>query len=62
MNTNYIYETSDINHVAYLTRLCGYNIADIKTKTNERNGRPIVVFVFYESQAAIMASLCEYQN
>lgn len=62
MNTNYIYETTDINHVAYLSRICGYQIADIKTKINERNGKPILSFVFYESQFAINGALCDYQN
>lgn len=59
---DFIWATSDINHVAYLTSLCGYEVKDIRSKINEKNGKQITVFVFYESQQVINAALCDYIN
>jgi hypothetical protein len=61
-NSDYIWSTTDISQVAYLTRIGGYNIKDIHYKTNEKNGRTIIEFVFYDSHNLIQTSLCDYCN
>lgn len=62
ISKDYITETTDINHVAYLIAVGGYSIGDIHHKTNERNGRPILSFVFYENQSAIDGQIRDYIN
>jgi len=57
---DFIFSTTDINHVAYLVSVCGYKVDSIRSKINEKNGKKITVFIFYESEIGINASLCEY--
>jgi hypothetical protein len=63
MNANdFGYETTDINRVAYLTRMCGFNIYNIRFEKNEKNNKPIIVFIFYDSHKMIESFLCDYEN
>lgn len=59
---DYIWETTDINRVAYLSRVCSLNIDNIRFEKNERNNKQIVVFIFYDSHKIIDSYLRDYEN
>jgi hypothetical protein len=61
INTNaYICEIQDINHVAYLTAVKGYSINEIRKTIDEKTGKEITIFVFYDNHNIINLDLCEY--
>jgi hypothetical protein len=61
INTNsYICEIQDINHVAYLTSVKGYQINEIRRGTDSKTGKEIMTFVFYDNHNLINADLAEY--
>lgn len=63
INTNsYICEIQDINHVAFLTAVKGYEINEIRRIKDAKNGKEIMVFVFYDNHNMINYDLCEYIN
>jgi len=63
MNSNeYIYELTDINRVAYLTRICDIKIYNIRFEKSEKNNKTIIVFVFYDSHKIIESYLRDYEN
>lgn len=63
MNSNdFIYETTDINRVAYLNRVCGINIDNLRFEKSEKNNKQIIVFVFYDSHQMIDSFLRDYEN
>lgn len=63
IDTNsYIYEETDINHVAFLTSVKGYEINEIRREIDKKTGRDIVVFVFYDSHNMINADITDYLN
>jgi hypothetical protein len=63
MNSNdFIYELTDINRVSYLTRICSLDIYRIRFEKNEKNNKPIIVFIFYDSHKLIESYLKDYEN
>jgi hypothetical protein len=63
INTNsYICEIQDINHVAFLTAIKGYEINEVRKKIDEKTGKEITIFVFYDNRNVINLDLCEYLN
>lgn len=58
-SNNYIYETTDINHVAYLVGVRGYDINEIHRNVDD-HGRNIVSFVFHDSHSMVTADLYDY--
>jgi len=62
IENSYIFETTDINHAAYLTSIKGYKINDIRRVTNEKNGKQVVSFVFYDNLNTINLDIAEFIN
>ena len=63
INTNsYICEIQDINHVAYLTSVKGYQINEIRRGTDSKTGKEIMTFVFYDNHNMINADLADFLN
>jgi hypothetical protein len=63
IDTNsYIHEETDINCVAFLTSVKGYKINEIRKKIDEKTGRDIVVFVFYDNHNIINADIIDFLN
>jgi len=60
MNNDYIWTTTDINHVAYLISVGGFKIQDFHKEN--KNGKEVVSFVFYESETTINNELRNYIN
>ena len=63
INANsYISEIQDINHVAYLISVKNYEIGEIRRKIDEKTGREITVFIFYDNHNMIQADIMDYMN
>lgn len=63
INTNsYIWETSDINYVAYLTAVCGYKVNKTRKETDKKTGKNITVFVFFDNHKMIEADVQDFIN
>ena len=57
---SYITEIQDINHVAYLTSVKGYEINEIRRGTDSKTGKEIMTFVFYDNHNLINLDLAEF--
>jgi hypothetical protein len=57
---SYITEIQDINHVAYLTAVKGYEINEIRRVADNKTGKEIMTFVFYDNHNLINFDLAEY--